>query len=90
MSTTVVKVVAGGPKGDKGDPGVGAGGAFSYTHDQAAASATWTIVHGLGGFPNITTVDTAGSALHGGVKYDSPNQITVTFTSALSGKAYLS
>lgn len=90
MANTVVKVIAGGPKGDKGDPGVASGDAFVYVHDQVAASATWTVVHGLAAFPNVSLVDTGGSVIHGGVHYDSANQVTVTFSQPVSGKAYLS
>lgn len=89
----VIEVVSGGPTGPKGDPGApgaSAGGSFAYTHDQPAALATWVIDHGLNGFPNVTTVETSGNVVIGGVVYNSLNQITVSFAVAVSGKAYLS
>lgn len=67
----------------------GAGGS-SYVHDQTLAATSWVVVHNLGMFPNVTTVDTAGTVINGGVHYDSNNQLTVTFTTAQSGKAYVS
>lgn len=79
-----------GPTGPAGPPGTPAGGSFSYVHDQTSPSSTWVIVHNLNGYPNITTVDSGGNELHGGVDYDSLNQITVTFSSPQTGKAYLS
>lgn len=87
---THVRVVAGGPQGLTGPPGPPGAGGVSYMHDQVVASATWTIAHNLAQFPSVTTVDTAGTVIHGGVVYNNNNQITVTFSTPLSGKAYLS
>lgn len=67
-----------------------AGAGDTFVFDQVGASTTWVIVHGLGLFPNVTTVDTGGTVIHGTVVYDSAMQITVTFTIAQSGHAYLS
>jgi len=58
----------------------------TYTHTQASASATWTIVHNLNSKPSVTIVDSGGN---GEVLYDSDNQVTVTFAAAFSGFAYL-
>lgn len=61
-----------------------------YTHDQASASASWTVTHNLGRFPSITVVDTSGNRILGfEAVYDSANQVTLTFSAAFSGKAYL-
>jgi|TARA_R110000824_G_scaffold66938_1_gene173485 hypothetical protein len=62
---------------------------FEYVFTQSAASATWTITHNLGRYPSVTTVDSAGSIINGAITYTSDNVITVVFTSATSGKAYL-
>jgi hypothetical protein len=70
---------------------VGGGGSdLKYTFTQSAPSTTWTITHNLGVFPAITIVDTSGSVIDADVLYNSNNQITVTFATAQSGKAYLS
>jgi hypothetical protein len=61
----------------------------TYTHTQAAASSTWTIVHNLGCKPSVTIVDSGGNVQIGEVLYDSNNQVTVTFAAAFSGYAYL-
>jgi hypothetical protein len=61
----------------------------NYVHDQQTASATWVINHNLGKFASIHIVDTAGDEIVGEVKYNSINQMTVTFTSLVSGKAYI-
>src|SRR5574337_238515 len=54
-----------GPKGDKGDPGENADQSFQYVHNQAVASAMWNIPHNLGGYPNITVEDSAGTVVEG-------------------------
>ena len=62
---------------------------FEYVFNQNVAAATWTITHNLGRFPSVSTVDSAGSIINGAITYTSENVITVVFTSATSGKAYL-
>lgn len=60
-----------------------------YVHAQDAASLTWSITHNLGRFPSVTVVDSAGTQVVGRVVYDSVNALTLTFSAAFSGKAYL-
>ena len=60
-----------------------------YVFDQQAASATWVITHNLGGRPSVTIVDSADTHVFGEVQYNSDTQITVMFSAAFSGKAYL-
>lgn len=61
----------------------------SYIHNQGVPAISWTIVHNLGKYPNINIVDSANTDVIGEIVYDSLNQITVTFSAAFSGKAYL-
>lgn len=61
----------------------------SYTHTQSVPSATWTITHSLGRRPSVMIVDSSERIVYGDVSYDSDNQITVTFSAAFGGKAYL-
>ena len=56
---------------------------------QQSAAATWVITHALGGKPQVTIVDSADTHVFGEVQYNSNTQITVTFSAAFSGKAYL-
>lgn len=60
-----------------------------YIHTQASASAEWVITHSLGGYPSVTIVDSSKTHVIGEVQYDSTTQITVSFTAAFSGYAYL-
>jgi len=75
-----------GPPGPQGPPGPGA---VSYVHTQGALAATWVVVHNLNKYPSVTVVDTGDSVIIPTVHYDNANQITITFGSATSGKAYL-
>jgi hypothetical protein len=83
-----------------GISGVGTGGGggttppatFIWTQD--AASAVWTVVHNLGCLPAVSVVDSAGSSGEGDVDYligtaDQGNKLTITFSSAFSGQAFL-
>jgi len=62
----------------------------AYTHTQGVSSATWTINHNLGFYPNLTVQDSAGTIYEGEITYTNSDSLTVTFSSAFSGKAYLS
>lgn len=61
----------------------------NYVHDQQVASASWVIIHNMGKKPSVSIVDTADDEVIGEVKYNSNNQLTLTFSSPVSGKAYL-
>ena len=61
-----------------------------YVHTQASADTTWSITHNLKFYPNVSIVDSALSHVIGEVTYINENSLTVSFTSAFSGKAFLS
>lgn len=65
-----------------------AGNDRHYPHDQQISSDTWTIPHGLGKYPSITVIDSAGDEVEGDVSYPSLNVAIVRFNGAFSGKAY--
>ena len=60
-----------------------------YTYDQQALSDTWVVVHNLGKYPAPVVIDSAGDQVIGSIKYDSPNQFTITFSAQISGKVYI-
>lgn len=64
--------------------------AGTFTFEQDIAASLWTIVHGLGFNPNVMTVDTLDREMVGAVAYIDLNTLTVEFSAALTGKAYLS
>lgn len=75
-----------GPIGPKGDPGLAG---VSLPFDQIVPAAVWTINHGLGRYPSVTVIDSAGDPIVGDARYPSNNVIVITFTSPLAGTAYL-
>ena len=68
---------------------VGGGDDLSYIHTQNIAASTWSITHNLGKFPSVTLVDGTGSEMEATVVHGSTNSLTVTFSQAESGQAYL-
>lgn len=61
----------------------------NYVHEQQVASQTWVVTHNMGKRPSVTIVDTADDEVIGQVKFNSDNQLTIYFSSPISGKAYL-
>lgn len=60
-----------------------------HVHTQASPATSWVVTHGLGGKPQVTVVDTADTLVIGDVSYNSSTQLTVSFTAAFAGNAYL-
>lgn len=77
-----------GPPGPNGGV-VGGTGDLTYTHPQGTASDVWVIVHNLGKRPSVTVQDSAHDAVDGDVFYNDANTLTITFSAAFSGVAYL-
>lgn len=68
---------------------IAAGSDKYYMHEQASASAVWTILHVLGKYPSVTIVDSAGDEVEGSVNHISTSTLEVTFSAPFSGRAYL-
>lgn len=64
-------------------------GDLHFTFTQPSSLAQWTIQHNLGKNPSVSVVDSAGTLVVGDVSYTDDNNLTITFISAFSGKAYL-
>jgi len=62
----------------------------SYEHIQDEVNKDWLIVHNLGFKPNVTVIDSAGTIYEGEIAYTNTNSLTVSFSAAFSGKAFLS
>jgi hypothetical protein len=61
----------------------------TYTFAQASASVVWTVQHDLDKFPSVTMVLSTGQKGYGDIVYIDENNLTITFASAESGKAYM-
>ena len=60
-----------------------------YIYEQVTPSDTWVINHGLNTRPSITVVDSAGDVVVGSETYNDNYTVTIKFSSAFSGEAYL-
>ena len=60
-----------------------------FTYMQSLPSDRWVINHNLGKCPDVTVVDSAGSEVIGDCEYTSINSVTLTFSGAFGGTAYL-
>lgn len=61
-----------------------------YEHVQNSASSAWTVNHYLNKYPSVTVVDSSRRKVDGfDVTYTSRDVLTLGFSAAFSGKAYL-
>jgi len=62
-----------------------------YTHTQSLAATTWTVNHNLGFFPGgVSVIDSGENVVFGDIGHQNANTLTITFTTAFGGKAFLS
>jgi hypothetical protein len=65
----------------------------TFEYEQVTPSTAWgdngVVTHNLAKFPSITVVDTAGTVVTGQYDYIDNNNVTLTFSAAFAGKAYL-
>jgi hypothetical protein len=91
--TGVLRVRVGGQwvdipqSGPAGPPGPAGG---TYVHNQGVSAASWIVEHDLGYFPNVTVIDSGGTEVEGDIAHIDQNTVTLSFSAAFSGTAYLS
>lgn len=76
-------------KGNKTSAELGIISDKTVAYQQATASNTWKIKHNMDKYPAVTVVDTSGNVIVGDLTYTDSNNIMVTFSSPVSGTAYL-
>mgnify|MGYP003666044911 FL=1 len=64
-------------------------GTPTFIFNQGVAATTWNVNHNLGKFPSVTVIDTANTVVNGEYEYIDNNNITLKFSAAFAGKAYL-
>ena len=62
---------------------------FSHIHTQTVAASTWTVTHNLGKYPSVSIVDSANEEVMGEVEHVNDNSLTIKFSAAFSGKAFI-
>jgi hypothetical protein len=60
-----------------------------FTFTQSTATDTWNITHNLGKFPSVSVVDSGNTIVYGNIDYIDNNSLTITFSAAFGGKAYM-
>lgn len=63
------------------------GGNFIFT--QSIPASTWNITHTLNKFCSVEVVSDSNVVKYGSITYVDKNNLTITFSAAFSGKAYL-
>jgi hypothetical protein len=61
----------------------------NFVFNQSVPSTVWSITHNLNKFPSVSVVDTANTQVFTIADYIDKNTLTLTFSAAFAGKAYL-
>lgn len=61
----------------------------NFVFNQIVPSTVWEINHTLNKRPSVAVVDSAGSLVHGLVKYIDDNTVQIEFKFSFAGTAYL-
>jgi hypothetical protein len=61
-----------------------------YTYVQFANSDTWTIAHNLGYIPSVTVIDSTNEEVIGDVTHVDSNNVIISFSQPISGRANFS
>ena len=61
----------------------------NFEYNQLSASASWSITHNLLKFPSVTVLDSSGNTVFGDIVYNDNRTLTLTFSAAFTGTAYL-
>ena len=64
-----------------------AGGDKTYTHSQTLPSTEWLVNHGLGKFPAVTVLDSAGSTMGCAIEHIDLNNVRIAAAYPIAGKA---
>lgn len=60
-----------------------------YSHNQSVAAETWVINHNMNKYPSVSVALSTGHIGYGNVVHIDENNLTVSFSGEVSGKAYL-
>ena len=61
----------------------------NFEYNQLSPSASWSITHDLLKFPSVTVLDSSGNTVFGDILYNDNRTLTLTFSAAFTGTAYL-
>jgi len=90
MGQNVIVVRARGARGAAGTQGSFSVSLVSFTYEQQSNSTIWNITHNLGFRPAVTVIDYGQNNIECDINHVNENSLTLTFSDAISGHAYLS
>lgn len=61
----------------------------NYIHEQIQAANIWIVQHNLNKYPAVSVVDTGKNEIVGDIKHIDKNNLTINFSHAFSGMAFL-
>lgn len=70
-------------------PGQGDGADKHFTFVQSAPSTQWIIQHPLDKYVSVSVTNFNGYVIHGEIDYNSVDEVVVTFTQPVAGRAFL-
>lgn len=76
-------------KGNKTTSDIGIISDRTYIYTQTTPSTIWRISHSMNKYPAVTVKDGDGNIVIGELDYTDINNVKITFSSAISGTAYL-
>ena len=89
VTQQVAVFVAAAGQGAAGRDGRDGLGSTTTVFHQDSAASTWTIHHGLGRYPSVTLVDTAGDLFGAACRYPDANTVIITMNAPTAGAAFL-
>lgn len=81
LEKTAISGGGGGGSSGEGDK--------NYYFTQSSPSEEWMIEHGLGKYPSVTVVSSAGEEIYCDKTFLSMNKVVLNFGTAISGAAFL-
>lgn len=76
-------------KGNKTTSEIGIISDRTFVYVQSTATAVWNIAHNMNKYPTVTVKDGEGNIVIGELDYTDINNIKMTFSTPISGTAYL-
>lgn len=67
----------------------GLGNDKNHEHTQSDLATSWIINHNMGKRPHVTVIDTDGDVVDADLVYTDSNNLTINFSTATAGVAYL-
>lgn len=61
----------------------------NFVFNQETPALTWTVAHNMGKLPSVTVQDSANSMVLGSINYIDVNNLSITFSAPISGRAVL-